>query len=145
MKTNPVEVALQVIAQANGGILIPSVVVDAARPVESPLHSRFEWDDGKAAEEYRIWQARQLISVMVHVIGAKESEPERVWVSLEEDRLRKGGGYRALVDVLSDSDMRKRLLAQALKELENFQAKYSKLKELAGLFAAMKKVRRKAA
>ncbi|HUD75319.1 MAG TPA: hypothetical protein VMQ76_09630, partial [Terracidiphilus sp.] len=67
--SNPVIIdALRAIADKNGGLLLPEKVVEAARPVSSPLHSWFEWNDNKAAENYRIWQARQLIRVTVQTI-----------------------------------------------------------------------------
>lgn len=43
------------------GRLTARSVLDAARDPESPLHSMFEWDDEKAADEWRIEQARRLI------------------------------------------------------------------------------------
>ena len=50
------------------GRLTPTQVVNAARDESSPLHSCFEWDDGLAAESWRIEQARELIrSVKVKV------------------------------------------------------------------------------
>jgi len=50
------------------GRLTPDAVVDAARPINSPLHSFFEWDDTAAAHEWRREQARELIrSVTVEV------------------------------------------------------------------------------
>jgi len=46
---------------AGDGSLTPSDLVDAASDPENPFHNSFEWDDGKAGLEYRIWQARQII------------------------------------------------------------------------------------
>lgn len=52
---------LHVLALDGGGRLTPdAVVADAADP-NSPLHDAFEWDDSKAAQAYRIEQARVLI------------------------------------------------------------------------------------
>ena len=130
---------LQRIAAANGGILLPENVVEEARRKSSPLHSRFEWDDDKAAHEYRIWQARQLISVTVSFLPSKTQSPERIWVSLKEDR-KGAGGYRPLVAVLSDADLRQQLLSDALEDLEFFQEKYKKLTELAEVFSAASRV-----
>lgn len=51
------------------GVLRPADVVDAARNPNSSMHSQFEWDDGEAAEAYRLQQARSLIRrVKVEVI-----------------------------------------------------------------------------
>jgi hypothetical protein len=43
------------------GKLSPIAVIEAAREPDSPLHGYFEWDDSKAAEQYRLDQARCLI------------------------------------------------------------------------------------
>jgi len=139
---NKIVTELKKIAKANGGLLQPNAVVEAARPESSPLHSRFEWNDGKAAEEYRIWQARQLIRVTVEVMD-RTGESFDVFVSLSPDRQRESGGYRVLTDVLSDTDMRAQLLKDALAELELFREKYRQLKELAAVFSAIKKVRKR--
>lgn len=139
---NKIVTELKKIAKANGGLLQPDAVVEAARPESSPLHSRFEWNDGKAAEEYRIWQARQLIRVTVEVMD-RTGESFDVFVSLSPDRQRESGGYRVLTDVLSDTDMRAQLLKDALAELELFREKYRQLTELVAVFSAIKKVRRR--
>lgn len=140
MKENKVVKELKRIAIKNGGLLQPEVVVEAARPITSPLHSRFEWNNTEAAQRYRIWQARQLISVTVETLAAT-GESFDVFVSLSPDRGRKGGGYRVMTEVLSDDHMRAQLLQDALDELAIFRDKYQKLRELAVIFAAMKKVK----
>lgn len=135
--------ALQRIAEQSGGVLLPSSVVDAARPKSSPLNPYFTWDNTRAARAYRIWQARQLISVSVSVIAGSDSEPERIWVSLKSDR--EEGGYRSLVTVLNDREMRAELLKDAMEDMTYFEEKYNRLNELAELFSAIKKVRKRIA
>lgn len=50
------------------GQLNAAAVVESARDPASPLHDRFEWDDGLAAEEHRKAQARALIrSIKIRV------------------------------------------------------------------------------
>lgn len=134
------------IAKENGGELQAEVVVEAARAKTSPLHSRFTWDDGEAAREYRLWQARQLIvSVRVEYVNNEVQEIGPVFVSLTPDRLKEGGGYRVLSEVLSNTTRRQQLLEDAFAEMQRFQQKYAVLKELAEVFTAMRKVRKKAA
>lgn len=137
---NKVISELKRIAQENDGLLKPETVVDEARPMHSPLHSKFEWDNGKAGEAYRIWQARQLIRVVVEVMSAT-GEKENVFVSLTSDR--KESGYRVMTEVLTDKQMRNQMLADALDELELFREKYKRLRELATVFLAIRKVRKK--
>ena len=130
------------IAKENNGLLSAEAVVEVASNPKSILHSRFEWDDDDAAHEYRLWQARQLISVAVEVLpGTNQSV--QTFVSLSTDR--KGGkGYRTTVSVMSDADMRAQLLNDALHDLNTFQRKYSELRQLSEVFSAIRKVRKSA-
>jgi len=139
---NKVVAELKRIAAENGGILQPEVVVSEARPASSPLHSRFEWDNTLAGEKYRIWQARQLIRVVVEVLPGT-NEKANVFVSLSPDRERESGGYRIMTEVLTDGQMRQQMLTDALDELELFRDKYKRLRELAEVFKAIRKVRKK--
>jgi len=129
---------LRRIAKQNDGLLLPQTVVEAARPKTSPIHNRFEWDDSEAAEKYRIWQARQLIRVVVEQIEGV-SAPTEVFVSLSPDR-NKIGGYRVTTEVLNDDQMRAVMLQDAIDELDVFKLKYRRLKELAVVFDAIHKV-----
>ena len=142
MKTsNAIKRELDRIAKAGGGVLQPAAVVEAARPKNSPLHSRFEWDDGAAADQYRLWQARKLIAITVCVIG-KSQEEERVWISLKLDQT-EAGGYRSMVSVLTAPELREELLKDALEDMEIFRVKYRHLKELADVFAAVDVVKKR--
>lgn len=71
------------------------------------------------------------------------SENVSVFVSLTTDRKQEGGGYRVMTTVISDAEMRKRMLADAIAELRLFQQKYARLKELAGLFGIIRKLTKK--
>jgi hypothetical protein len=131
---------LRRIAAEHRGVLLPEIVVAAARPTTSPLHNRFEWNDSDAAHEYRLWQARHLIrEVVVHLRVNGEIKPVNVFVSLKPDREGEGG-YREIVAVLENKDFRTQMLADALDELRTFQAKYAHLKELASLWKPIAKV-----
>lgn len=134
---------LQRIADNHGGLLRPVDVVEAARPKSSPLHSRFTWDDTKAAAEYRLWQAQSLIRVTVEYlkVGGEETK-HRVFVSLTPDRALSGGGYRVMNVVLGHAQMRAQLLKDAFEEMERFKQKYAALEELVEVFSAMRSVRK---
>jgi len=134
---------LRRLAAENGGVLEPTQVVEAARDEDSPLHSSFTWDDGEAAEKWRVHQARNLIRVMVEYIDVEKSEPSKVFVALRSEA-KTGGGYRRTVDVMSDADMRAQLLKQAFEDAKLFKLKYKRLTELAEVFDAMTRAERKA-
>ena len=138
----PIEKELEAIRKKANGVLKPSAVVEFAEDPETALHGKFEWDDAVGAHEYRLWQAREVIRVHVTVAHA-DTEPTRTYVSLQGHREGDGGGYLHIKDVLSDAEWRAQLLAQALAELHAFEAKYRSLVELAGVFAAAKKVRKR--
>ncbi len=118
---------------------MPEAVVEAARNEDSPLHNRFEWDDGEAAERYRLWQARLLINVSVQYIddGHNKQVPTKVFVSLSTDRPK--GGYRVFIDVMSDDDQRNQFLADSLQAMRHFEEKYKKLSELGEVFETMQR------
>jgi hypothetical protein len=132
---------LEVIRNKTGGALQPADVVKFARNPKTALHGAFCWDDGEAAEQYRLWQARQVIRVCVTVREEVEGPPVRAYVSLQEDR--GDVGYRLLDDVMSDEEMREQLLAQALAELNRWKVRYQQLRELAPVFEAAENVSRR--
>lgn len=63
--------------EAERGIATPAIVIEESRPETAPLHSEFEWDDGIAAERYRIGQAAGLIHAMrkIRIVGPSEPKP----------------------------------------------------------------------
>ena len=140
-KKTDIKTILTKIAKANRGLLTPEAVVDFARPASSPIHNRFTWDDNEAAHQYRLWEARQMIRVVAVMVGEKDQKPMRVFVSLMPDRDNESGGYREMTAVLADPDMRDQMLADALAEMEVFEAKYQALVELSEIFTAAKRVR----
>lgn len=128
--------------EAENGILQAEKVVEAARPKKSILHNYFTWDNNEAAERWRIYQARNLIRIVVQVIpGSDEKKTVNVFASLTSDRTEEGGGYRSIVNILSDAGMKRQLLQDALEDMKRFEERYESLKELAEIFAAFKKVR----
>lgn len=143
MKAQAVITELRKIAKAHGGRLRPEDVVEAARPVGAPLHSRFQWDNTKAAEAYRVWQARHLIRACVEYMPHTEKRTE-VFVSLTTDR-NKDGGYRDVRVVLNNPTQREQMLSDAMAEMKSFKEKYASLKELADVFTAMDATERRLA
>lgn len=135
---------LQCIAAKHDGLLRPEDVVQTARNPKNVLHSSFEWDDSIAGHEFRLWQARQIIRVSVQYIeNSAVVDPVKVYVSLKSDRAKQGGGYRQLVTVFSDEQLRAQLLQEAIEELQGFQRKYARLTELSGIFSEIQKVQEK--
>lgn len=120
---------LEFLRKQNNGFLRPQDVVAFAKNPDTTLHTQFEWNDGNAAEKYRLAQARAIIRVAV-IVNPATAEKVRAYVSLSDSR---DLGYRAIAEVLDDQMLTDRLLQDALKELTSFQKKYDKLKELTEL------------
>jgi hypothetical protein len=128
---------LEEIAAANGGLVRPEAVVEYARNPETALHSWFEWDDSKAAEKYRLHQARMRLRLVL-TMHPKAEIKFRAVVSLKEDRY-SGQGYRLTLDVMSESERREQLLLEALAEFRALEEKYRQYQELAEIFAAIER------
>lgn len=109
-------------------MLKPEAVVEAARAKSSPLHSKFEWDDTKAAHKYRLQQAAELIRVVtVQLDNAGNTGP--MYISLSTDRI-SGAGYRATIDVLNDKQMLAIMIKDARSDMETFTKRYDRLRLL---------------
>lgn len=138
------ELRKELLTHATDGVLRVEAVVDAARDEASPLHTWFEWNESKAAHEYRLEQARRLIRRALVFVEFNGTEvPVRAFISLGNDRKADGGGYRTVVNVMADRDMRIDALAEAQADMERFEQKYKHLSELAEVLGAMGKARRR--
>ncbi len=109
--------------QNQRGVIEPRVVVEESRPEAAPLHPVFEWDDDKAAENYRTWQARSLIkSVRVIELRNGADVPVPVYVHVPTATVSEGddgikqtpSGYQPVSVVVQRPDM----YASALSELQ---------------------------
>ena len=135
---------LEVVRKQGKGVLYPEAVVDYAVDEKTALHSHFLWDNGKAGHQYRIWQARKLIVCYVNIIPGTNVATQ-AYVSIKSDRCGENaeGGYRRLVDVLSNDEWRSCLLADALADFMFWKAKYQQVKELVPIFEVGDKVVKK--
>lgn len=125
------------------GHVDPRRVVEDARPINSPLHRYFEWNDVVAAEGYRLGQARQLISsVHVQIIDDKKLvTPIRAFVNLLADDTESGNReYQGITRVMANVNTRQILLDKAKRELEEWQKRYRDLQEFSDVFDAIAKV-----
>ena len=130
--------ALEEIRVANGGELHPGPVVESARNEASVLHRYFEWSDPKAAELHRLDQARALIR-SIRVVDDERTAP--AFVSIRGDR---GVAYHAIADVITNVDLRDRMLQQAQRDLDAWTARYRELREIVELIEpARRELRRR--
>lgn len=123
-----------------GKNVTPEAVLEQARSSNSALHDHFEWNDGAAAEQYRLSQAGELLrSIVVDISRSNLSTKNvRAYVSVEQNGDR---GFAPIAHVMTDAELRAQLLASAWAEFLAFKRKYGELNELAVIFAAAEKVR----
>ena len=95
--------------------LTASLVVDAARPDDAPLHPAFEWDDSIAAERHREHQARNLIR-SVQIIQPDDERPEPVFVHVESLQC-----YKPALVVVHDIDLFEEAWEQFMVRLKQSQ------------------------
>lgn len=109
-------------------------VLAAAEPEDSPLHDAFTWDDSEAAHEYRLQQARQLVS---HIVITREIEgdlevPVRAFHNVTEmtpDGVR--SGYISERVVWERPDLATQVKGRALRELRGWRDRYATYESLA--------------
>lgn len=120
-------------AERGGGRLEAADVVESARAKSSPLHRYFEWNDTKAAAEYRLAQARLLIrSVEVIYETPRGDIRVRPFVHVPER-----DAYCDTTEVMRGQQLRGVLVARALGELESWRRRYKSFRELAAVHAAV--------
>lgn len=107
----------------------PSDVVERAKDETTELHKCFEWNDTKAAEKYRLHQARQITSNLVFRKLEDKEEATPILVRVF-NKTEPAGGYKPPERVFTQSDEYDKLLRRAMAELKQFKVKYSMLKEL---------------
>lgn len=134
--TVPAEVVAEKVTELREkyGACPPSALVDEARPESSPLHPLFQWDDTKAAEQYRVSQARRIIGSLKVVYH----EMERMAPAFVHVRQMTGegvvDGYIETELAMANSKMRAAVLADAKRQLKGLRTRYGLLEELASVW-----------
>ena len=125
------------------GSIQPQAVVNEARPKESPIHPAFEWRVKVAGEEYRKWQARQLVRCVrvveepnparqPDVIQVKvTTAPAFVFAGQSHGDQDKPSGYYPAARLITDADLFDRAMQEALSKLRAAERSVEELKSLA--------------
>lgn len=122
------------------GIFTANQVLDLARPKNSPIHKYFNWDDTDAAEKYRLYQARHLISCVVVEIDNKKVRKYITPVRVEHlDRT----AYVEVNKARNTPDIWSQVLDRAMKDALLWEARYKNLVELTPIHNAIRKTNHK--
>jgi hypothetical protein len=118
------------IESLKGGIT-PKDLVEESRSELAVLHECFEWNDAKAAEQFREVQAGDIVRNIV-VVRVEEGEqaisPVRAFVSIKHED--ESPRYISINKAMAEPEYQAQVLQNALKELESFKHKYNGLLQL---------------
>lgn len=128
--------ALSVIKKKNGR-LTPHLVVDAARSPRNVLHKFFEWNDAKAAEIHRRYQARTLIQSVDVIYGVKDRSQVSAFLSITSDK--QGPRYFTPQEVQASEQLRIILLKSGLRDLLAWEARYGEIKDICSIVVSARK------
>lgn len=136
--------AFEALIARTGGRIGPSVLLDDARDPSSPFHAYFEWDDGEAAERYRLSQASQLIrrwkgSIVRIDAQAKvvTFETVRRVQSPHAQREKSGNSYETVESIMGDPAKRADMIRTVLRELSAYRRRYAELVALSEVWRAI--------
>ena len=120
------------------GELTPQDVLDDAKNDNSPLHGFFEWTDSKAAQAYRLQQARGLIRAVVAIYTSddKPAVRQKVYIHIAEA---KTPHYREITHAMSQKKTRDMVLQRAWRELQAWRKRYGDLAQFAALIKVIDK------
>lgn len=132
---------MEALRARRNGHLTPQAILEDAKSAKSPLHKAFEWRDSKAAYEHRLWQARHLMNSIVVTVKATKAPKQkaaavRAFVNV---RVEKKNSYVSRAHALSEADMRRQMLAAAMRELASWRNRHADLTELSPIFAIIDK------
>ena len=103
----------------------PQNIVDyAGEHPESELYKCFTWDDSKAANEWRKYEARQVVRLLVFE-DEETKEPTKIRVLQKTSE-----SYEPVKMIVRNKDEYKKLLERAYAELAAFRERYKSLVEL---------------
>ena len=125
------------LAKKNRGSITPTIIVEAARDEESPLHQIFDWDDEVAAEQWRLHSARHMLNHLVVRVAMSDGTNEHVkayhCVSssvVDNDESSIGRVYLPLSTAMSSASVMAAIVSGALAELAGWQRRYGHYVEL---------------
>ena len=135
---------IEAIKKKRGGITPQLLVVEASKK-RSPLHDCFEWNDIKAAKEYREVQAREILRFLIIEVEpeteTEEAQYVRAFISPQEIEQDDNTSYVTIEEIRSDKDLHEAYLRQLKCELDAFKDKIDSYKEFAKVVRAIEKIK----
>lgn len=139
IKANPQAVGeqMEMLAASESG-LTAETLLEANKPEDAPLHNDYEWNDTKAAANWRFHQSRHFMNSLVTVHVDESSTDEQAEPLIVRAVFPTGQShYEPLSAIVKEQSKYDKLLETAFRELQSFKKKYETLKELQPVFDAM--------
>ena len=131
--------------EKKNGAVTANALVDSARAKSSMIHELFEWDDKVAGEQWRLQQAKVVLSCLKITMKTEDDQPpKKVRAFINTNPERSKGIYMNIEDALSNEESRAGVLIRARRELNSFLDKYSDIDELKDVIKTIKKYMAKA-
>lgn len=129
--------------ESEHGIIQPLIVVEKAKTKGSPLHKFFEWNNHKAADQFRLWQARQLVaSVYVRDAASENAIPIRAFVNVklptEDDS--EAQGYVSAATALRSPPLQQQVLTYAKDQLLAWRKRFGAYEQFFGVVKAIDEI-----
>lgn len=110
-------------------VITPVEVLEAAQSPGSPLHRYFTWDDSKAAQQWRINEARQVLrSIVVCRIEGDQVSKSRDWLSVADDDQQVA--YVRSEFVWQTPSLADRVIEQARGQMEDWVRRYQDYEQI---------------
>lgn len=122
-----IDAYIHTMANRHGGRLTPEMVLTDAKRKDSPLHAYFEWNNAKAAHQWRLEQARTLIRSVTYTFNVEDRRVTSVAYVRDPTRPAREQGYIAVDRVRTESDMTRDIL---IREFTNIGGALQRVKAL---------------
>ncbi len=102
-------------------VITPENIVNEASNRKSPIHKYFEWNNSKAAEEYRLQQARLMTN---HIVVVMEIDNEPIEVRAFHSVKDNGNKfYVTTIEVIENENYRAQLVNEMIAALKSLTYK----------------------
>lgn len=139
--------------ESDDGTVNAEMLLEYSRPTDSETHDLFEWNDGIAAEKWRMYQSGRIINQLEVTMVRISKDPvempmptiegfdkpivSQAFINIAQRGPANRGSYTDAMTAFQNESYRNRVLSNAKSELEAFKRKYERFEELADVFAAI--------
>jgi hypothetical protein len=132
----------QLARESENNIVTPRRLWQSQVNEDAPLHKQFEWDNDRASDRYRDWQARELmasVTISIKQDGKQTRYFENCIVEISDGTNIQG--YASIETIMSNETLKRQVLMGVIAELKRIAAKavkYSEIYEMINLEAVKK-------